>query len=133
MRLKMTLGARTLPDAESANVVGEIPGREKPDEIVLVGAHLDSWDLGTGAIDDGAGCGIVIEAARLVGKLPAHPRRTIRVVLFANEENGLAGGRAYAKAHADELGRPRRGRRDGLRRGPRAGFAGTRARRRSRS
>jgi hypothetical protein len=105
VRLKMKLGARTLPDVKTANVVGEIPGREKPGEIVLVGGHLDSWDLGLGALDDGAGCGIAIESARLVGKLPKHPRRTIRVVLFANEENGLAGGRAYAKAHADELGR----------------------------
>lgn len=103
VRLKMKLGARTLSDVQTANVVAEIPGREKPDEIVLVGGHLDSWDLGMGALDDGAGCGIAIESARLVGKLPKRPRRTIRVVLFANEENGLAGGRAYAKAHADEM------------------------------
>ncbi|MEO8584739.1 MAG: M28 family peptidase [Acidobacteriota bacterium] len=105
VRLKMKLGARTLPDVQTANVVGEIPGREMPGEIVLVGGHLDSWDLGMGALDDGAGCGIAIESARLVGKLPSRPRRTIRVVLFANEENGLAGGRAYAKAHANELAR----------------------------
>ena len=105
VRLRMTLGARMLPDTRTANVVGEIPGREKPGEIVLVGGHLDSWDLGMGAIDDGAGCGLAIESARLVGTLPRRPRRTIRVVLFANEENGLAGGRAYAKAHADELAR----------------------------
>ncbi len=103
VRVKLTLGARTLPDAATANVVGEIPGREKPGEIVVAGGHLDSWDLGMGAEDDGAGCGIVIEAARLVGALPRRPRRTIRVVLFANEENGLAGGLAYAKAHAAEL------------------------------
>ena len=88
--------AGTGPTAESANVIGEIPGAEKPEEIVLLGAHLDSWDLGTGAIDDAAGCGIIIEAARLIGSLRERPRRTIRVVLFANEENGLAGGRAYA-------------------------------------
>jgi hypothetical protein len=105
VRMKLTLGARTLPDVATANVVGEIPGREKPGEIVVVGGHLDSWDLGTGAEDDGAGCGIAIEAARLVGALPVRPRRTIRVVLFANEENGLAGGLAYAKAHAGELPR----------------------------
>ena len=103
VRMRLTLGARTLPDAATANVVGEIPGREKPGEIVVVGGHLDSWDLGMGAEDDGAGCGIAIEAARLVGALPRRPRRTIRVVLFANEENGLAGGLAYAKAHAAEL------------------------------
>ena len=105
VRVRFSLGARTLPDAPSANVVGEIPGRGKPEEIVLLGGHLDSWDLGTGAIDDGAGLGIVIEAARLVGQLPRGPRRTLRVVAFANEENGLAGGRAYAAAHAAELQR----------------------------
>jgi carboxypeptidase Q len=105
VRVRFRLGARTLPDARSANVIGEIPGREKPEEIVLLGGHLDSWDLGTGAVDDGAGLGIVIEAARLIGQLPRRPRRTLRVVAFANEENGLAGGRAYAGAHAAELPR----------------------------
>ena len=99
--LKLT--CRSLPDVEAANVVGEIRGREKPDEIVLLGCHLDSWPLGTGAIDDGAGCGIVIEAARRIGELKEKPRRTIRVVLFANEEFGLSGGRAYAQAHAAEV------------------------------
>ncbi len=103
VRVRFTLRCRTLPDAESANVIGEIPGREAPQEIVLLGAHLDSWDLGTGALDDGAGCGIVIEAARQIGLLRERPRRTIRVVLFANEENGLKGGKAYAQAHAGEL------------------------------
>lgn len=101
-KLRVVLGPKRLPDAESANVVGEIPGREKPDEIVLLGAHLDSWDLGTGALDDGAGVGIVIDAARLIGAMPAKPRRTIRVVLFANEEAGREGGDEYAKAHAGE-------------------------------
>jgi hypothetical protein len=99
--LKLT--SRDLPDVESASVVGEIPGREKPDEIVLLGAHLDSWPLGTGAIDDGAGVAIMIEAARRIGELKEKPRRTIRVVLYANEEHGLSGGRAYAEAHAAEL------------------------------
>ena len=103
VRVRFSLGARTFPDAASANVLGEIPGREKPEEIVVLGGHLDSWDLGQGAIDDAAGLGIVIEAARLVGQL--RPRRTLRVVAFANEENGLAGARAYAKAHAAELPR----------------------------
>jgi len=105
VRLRLRLGARTLAPAESANVIGEIPGREKPDEIVLLGAHLDSWDLGTGAIDDGAGCAIVVEAARRIAELKARPRRTLRVVLFANEELGLSGAEAYAKAHAQELPR----------------------------
>ena len=105
VRLRLRLGARSLPAAESANVIGDIPGREKPDEIVLLGAHLDSWDLGTGALDDGAGCAIVVEAARRIGELKTHPRRTVRVVLFANEEFGLSGAEAYAKAHAAELPR----------------------------
>ena len=105
VRVRVRLGARTLPDVKTSNVIGEIPGREKPGEIVVVGGHLDSWDLGMGAVDDGAGVGISVEAARLVGALRQRPRRTIRVVLFANEENGLAGGRAYAASHADELAR----------------------------
>jgi Zn-dependent M28 family amino/carboxypeptidase len=104
VRLKLQLGARTLPDADGANVIGEVEGSAAPQEIVLLGAHLDSWDLGRGAIDDGAGCAIVIEAARQIAKLPRHPRRTVRVVLFANEENGLRGARGYAAAHPAELG-----------------------------
>jgi carboxypeptidase Q len=103
VRFRLSLGARQLPDAESANVIGEILGREKPQEVVLLGAHLDSWDLGRGAIDDGAGVAIMVEAARRIGALPRHPRRTVRVVLFANEEFGLSGARAYAEEHADEL------------------------------
>src|SRR5262249_25091624 len=103
IRLRMTLGAKQLPEAESANVIGEIEGSGAPSEIVLLAAHLDSWDLGQGALDDGAGCGIVIEAGRQIAKAPKKPRRTVRVVLFANEENGLAGARAYAKEHAGEL------------------------------
>lgn len=102
--LRLVLGARTFPDAESANVIGDVEGSGAPGEIVLLGAHLDSWDLGRGALDDGAGCAIVIESARQIAKMPRRPRRTIRVVLFANEENGLRGARAYGKAHAAELG-----------------------------
>jgi hypothetical protein len=103
VRFRLKLGAQHLPEQESANVIGEIPGREKPEEIVLLGCHLDSWDLGTGAIDDGTGCAIVAEAARRIGALKQHPRRTIRVVLFANEEFGLSGARAYAEKHAADL------------------------------
>ncbi len=103
VRVRFTLTCGDRPEAESANVIGEIRGSTKPDEIVLLGAHRDSWDLGTGAIDDGAGCGIVIEAARLIGMLPKHPARTIRICLYANEENGLAGGKAYFKTHQAEL------------------------------
>ncbi len=100
---RLKLGGRYLDDAESANVIGEVVGREAPQEIVLLACHLDSWDLGMGAVDDGAGCGIVIEAARRIGELRVKPRRTIRVVLYANEEFGLSGARAYAEAHAGEL------------------------------
>lgn len=102
---RLKLGARYLPDAESANVIGEVPGRERPEEIVLLGCHLDSWDLGTGAVDDGAGCAIMMEAARRIGELPRRPRRTVRVVLFANEEFGLSGARAYAEKYAADLPR----------------------------
>lgn len=100
---RLRLGAKYLPDAKSANVIGEIPGREKPEEVVLLGCHLDSWDLGTGAVDDGVGCAIVMEAARRIGQLEQRPRRTVRVVLFANEEFGLSGARAYAEKYAAEL------------------------------
>ncbi|CAM3971344.1 M20/M25/M40 family metallo-hydrolase [Corallococcus sp. ZKHCc1 1396] len=103
VKVRLVLGCSELPDADSSNVVAEVRGREKPDEVVLLGAHLDSWDVGTGAHDDGAGVVMVMEAARLIAKLPQAPRRTVRVVLFMNEENGLRGGRAYAQAHAKEL------------------------------
>jgi carboxypeptidase Q len=101
VRLKLVMGAKTLPDAESANVVGEVPGRT--DEIVLIGGHIDSWDVGQGAHDDGAGCVIMMEAARVLLKLGLRPRRTVRVVLFTNEENGLRGGIGYRDAHKEEL------------------------------
>jgi len=103
VRLSMSLASQELKEEESANVIGEVLGRDKPDEIVLLGAHLDSWDLGQGAIDDGAGCAAVIEAARLLLALPEKPRRTVRVVLFANEENGLRGATAYVKEHEAEV------------------------------
>ncbi len=90
--------------ARSGNVVADIPGTDRAEEIVLLGAHLDSWDLGTGAIDDGAGVAIVTAAAKLAGET-GRPRRTIRVVLFGAEEVGLVGARAYLKAHAGEIAR----------------------------
>ena len=105
VRVHLTLTPTLLPDAESANVVGEIVGVGKPDEVVLLGAHLDSWDLGTGAIDDGAGCAIVVDAAHLISLAEKPPRRTVRVVLFANEENGREGGDAYAQLHARDAGK----------------------------
>ena len=103
VEVKLTLTPETRPPAESGNVIAEIPGRESREEIVLVGAHLDAWDLGTGAVDDGAGVGIVVAAAKLIRDLPSPPRRTIRVVLFGSEEVGLVGARAYATQHAEEL------------------------------
>jgi hypothetical protein len=101
--LSIELGCQTLDDYPSANVVAEFIGRESPDEIILVGGHLDSWDLGTGALDDGAGCMIAWEAVRLLMELGLQPRRTIRLVLFMNEENGLRGGFGYAETHAAEV------------------------------
>jgi carboxypeptidase Q len=103
VRVRLLLTPRDLGPVTSQNVIAEIRGREKPDEIVLLGAHLDSWDLGTGAIDDGAGVAIAVAAAKLIRDLPQHPKRTIRVVLFGSEECGLFGGKAYAEAHKAEL------------------------------
>lgn len=102
VRLRLKMESKFDPDAESFNVVGEIRGSERPDEIVLVGGHFDSWDPGTGASDDGVGCIVTWEAARLMKKLNIRPKRTVRVVLFTNEENGLRGGNAYRDQHAAE-------------------------------
>jgi carboxypeptidase Q len=102
VRLRLVLEGRFDGEAESANVVGEIRGREKPDEIVLLGGHLDSWDVGTGASDDGVGCIITWEALRLMKKLKIQPRRTVRLVLFTNEENGLRGAAAYADRYISQ-------------------------------
>lgn len=87
------------------NVVAEIRGSERPDEVVIVGAHLDSWDLGTGAADNAGGVAAVMGAARVLKASGVRPRRTVRFVLFTGEEQGLAGGEAYVRAHAAELGR----------------------------
>jgi carboxypeptidase Q len=102
VRLRLSMEARFERDAESFNVVGEIRGSEFPNEIVLVGGHFDSWDPGTGASDDGVGCIVTWEAARLMKKLGLRPKRTVRVVLFTNEENGTRGGTGYRDAHAKE-------------------------------
>ena len=101
VRLKME--AHFEPDAESANVIGELRGRERPDEIVVVSGHLDSWDVGAGASDDGGGCIVTWEALRIMKKLNLRPRRTVRVVLWSNEENGGRGGLAYRDQHRAEL------------------------------
>jgi hypothetical protein len=103
VKVRLTMGARMLPDAESANVIAELVGREKPEEIVVIGGHLDSWDVGQGAHDDGAGCVMMMHALTLLRELGLRPRRTIRVVLFTNEENGLRGAIAYAEGHAAGL------------------------------
>ena len=104
VKVRLLLTPESRPPAPSGNVIAEITGREAPEEIVLVGAHLDSWDLGTGAVDDGAGVGIVVAAAKLLmDGLARPPRRTIRVVLFGSEEVGLVGAKAYAERHAAVL------------------------------
>jgi carboxypeptidase Q len=103
VRLDLGCGFATPPTVESANVLAEVRGRERPGEVVGIGAHLDSWDLGTGAIDDGAGVAMVMEALRQVARQPVAPRRTVRAVLFMNEENGLEGGLGYAERHRAEL------------------------------
>ncbi len=102
VKVSLDLGAHRDGEAPSHNVVGEVRGREIPEEVVILGCHLDSWDIGQGAQDDGAGCVAAMEAGRLIAALG--PRRTVRVVLFSNEEFGLSGGKAYAADHADELG-----------------------------
>jgi len=103
VRLRLSMEAAMQGDADSANVVGEIIGRDFPHEIVVVSGHFDSWDVGTGAIDDGGGCVVTWEAVRLLKTLGLRPRRTVRVVLFTNEENGLRGGVAYRDQHRAEL------------------------------
>lgn len=101
-RVENRLGDRPV---EQWNTVGEIRGSEKPDEVVILGAHLDSWDLGTGVTDNGAGSMVVLEAARAIQQSGVRPKRTIRFVLFSGEEQGLLGSRAYAAQHAAEADR----------------------------
>ena len=103
VKLKLVLLPQELSPADGANVIGDVPGASQPQEIVLIGAHLDSWEPGMGALDDGAGLAIVLEAGRQIALARTKPKRTVRVVFFANEENGLAGAKAYAKAHEAEL------------------------------
>jgi carboxypeptidase Q len=104
MVIRLKMGARTLPPAPSRNVIAEIKGSEKPNEIIVMGGHIDSWDVGQGAMDDGAGCVAAWEALRLIKQSGVRPKRTIRVVLWTNEEIGGAGGAAYRDAHKAELG-----------------------------
>ncbi|MDB2439407.1 M20/M25/M40 family metallo-hydrolase, partial [Hellea sp.] len=102
IRLRLLMTPQWKGETESGNVIGEIVGSEKPEEVVLIGGHLDSWDLGTGAIDDGAGIGITAGAAQVLIETGLKPKRTIRVVAFGAEEVGLLGGFAYAEQHKGE-------------------------------
>jgi Zn-dependent M28 family amino/carboxypeptidase len=103
VKMKLVLTPKTLPDIESANVIADIKGSEQPEQVVIVSGHLDSWDLGTGAIDDGAGVAVSMETANLIQKLRLKPKRTIRVIAWMNEENGEAGSKQYAKDHEKEI------------------------------
>jgi carboxypeptidase Q len=102
VRVRLKMEAKFDADVESFNVVGDVRGTQRPDEIVLVGCHFDSWDPGAGASDDAVGCIVTWETVRLMKKLNIRPRRTVRLVLFTNEENGLRGGNGYRDAHAKE-------------------------------
>ena len=103
VRVRLELGGEEHGMVTSYNVIGEITGRSKPDEVVVIGGHLDSWDLGTGAIDDGAGVAITMAAGALIGKLKMHPARSVRVIAYMDEESGSFGGKAYATAHFAQL------------------------------
>jgi len=103
--VRLAMEAATLPDRPSRNPMGELVGRERPDEVVVLGGHIDSWDVGQGAMDDAGGVVAAWEAVRLLKRLGLTPRRTIRVVGWTNEENGLRGGTAYRDAHRDALDR----------------------------
>jgi hypothetical protein len=102
--VRLTMEARFLPDADSANVIGEIAGSDRPEEVVVLGGHIDSWDVGQGAHDDGGGAVAAWQAVTLVRKLGLRARRTLRVVLWTNEENGLGGGLAYRESLGDAVG-----------------------------
>lgn len=105
VRVRLRLGGGPAPDAESHNVIAELPGRERPEEIIIVSAHIDSWDVGQGAHDDGAGVAMAMEALAQMRRLGLQPRRTIRLVLWTNEESGMMGVRSYLDRHAAALGR----------------------------
>lgn len=103
--VRLRVGAELLPDVESRNVMAEVRGRERPDEVVVLGGHIDSWDVGQGAMDDGGGSVAAWEAVRLLRRLELRPRRTVRAVMWTNEENGLRGGTAYRDRHEAALDR----------------------------
>src|SRR5438876_11923749 len=103
VKMKLVLTPQTLPDIESANMIADMKGSEHPEQVVIVSGHLDSWGLGTGAIDDGAGVAVSMETANLIQKLCLKPKRTIRLIAWINEENGEAGSKQYAKDHEKEI------------------------------
>ena len=103
VRVHLTLTPQSLPEVPSYNVIGEIRGTEKPDEVVVLGGHLDSWDLGTGAIDDASGVAVSMQAGFLIKFLKLRPKRTIRIIAYMNEENGNRGGRGYAEEQKANL------------------------------
>ena len=103
VRMRLVMTPQTHPDTEGFNVIGDLKGSTNPEQIVIVSGHLDSWDLGTGAIDDASGVACAMQVANIIKQLKLTPRRTIRVVAWANEENGLRGARGYAEAHAAEM------------------------------
>src|SRR5205809_895672 len=105
VKVKLILTPQQLPDVESHNVIGDIKGSQYPEQVIIVSGHLDSWDLGTGAIDDAAGIAVSMEAANLIQKLHLKPKRTIRVIAWMNEENGQAGSKQYGKDHEKEISR----------------------------
>jgi hypothetical protein len=103
VKMKLILTPQQLPDVESYNVIADIKGSAHPEQVIIVSGHLDSWDLGTGAIDDGAGVAVSMEVANLIQKLRFKPKRTVRVIAWMNEENGEAGSKQYAKDHENEF------------------------------
>jgi Zn-dependent M28 family amino/carboxypeptidase len=103
VRMQLVLTPRQLPDAMSYNVIADLKGSEHPEQVIVVSGHLDSWDLGTGAIDDGAGVAIAMQTAQLIKQLRLRPKRTIRVIAWMNEENGVVGGRTYAKDYEADI------------------------------
>jgi carboxypeptidase Q len=104
VRMHLVLTPQTLPDAVSYNVIGDLKGSEHPEQVVIASGHLDSWDLGRGAIDDGAGVAVAMQAAQLLKQLHLRPKRTLRVIAWMNEENGTMGARTYAKDYQNEIG-----------------------------
>ncbi len=103
VRVHLEMGAQMLPDADSGDVIGEIPGKEHPEEVVVIGGHIDSWDVGQGAQDDGASIMACLQALALIHQLGLQPRRTLRVAFWVNEENGTRGGEAYRAFVGDQL------------------------------